>query len=387
MRSKIKPDFHLPTQMFINPGMTGNIGEILSDLGSRAIIISTTSDLEKLERTIGQISSNLASHNIGCLIYDEIPAIPNNEFIDSAVYFTKKTNCDMVIGIGGIESINAAKAVSLLTQNYVFCEEIFTMEEEPEPPLPLICIPSHPLYGFEILPIFFIKDIHDNINKVYQNNLLYPHYSLFDTQIPSPAYEHDIGSICMSALALSAESLISQDINEFTNTYALKSIDLIFKNVVKAFKDPHNIQVRNPLMTSSILSGIAFTTSYLSASLAMGLAISSRTNISLAVAMSVLIPQIMEYNLTASPGRYVQMAKVMDEDVREITVIEAAIKAIEAVRKLSLEVDIPQRLSQLGIAKSEFSAIANIAMEYSFIKNSPRNFNQDEIETILNSAF
>lgn len=367
--------------------MTGNIGEILSDLGSRAIIISTTSDLEKLERTIGQISSNLASHNIGCLIYDEIPAIPNNEFIDSAVYFTKKTNCDMVIGIGGIESINAAKAVSLLTQNYVFCEEIFTMEEEPEPPLPLICIPSHPLYGFEILPIFFIKDIHDNINKVYQNNLLYPHYSLFDTQIPSPAYEHDIGSICMSALALSAESLISQDINEFTNTYALKSIDLIFKNVVKAFKDPHNIQVRNPLMTSSILSGIAFTTSYLSASLAMGLAISSRTNISLAVAMSVLIPQIMEYNLTASPGRYVQMAKVMDEDVREITVIEAAIKAIEAVRKLSLEVDIPQRLSQLGIAKSEFSAIANIAMEYSFIKNSPRNFNQDEIETILNSAF
>lgn len=387
MASQIKPDFHLPTKMFIGPDTISNIGEIISGLGSRAIIIATTSDIEKLEKTISQINANLTAKNIGCLIYDEIPDTPNNEFIDSAVYFTKKTNCDMVIGVGGIESINAAKAISLLTQNYLFCEEIFENTSPLEAPLPLICVPSHPLFGFEILPIFFIQDIHEKVKKVYQNNVLFPQYSIFDSKIPSPAYEHEIGSLGMSALALSAESLISQEINEFTNTYALKSIDLTFKNIIKAFKDPHNLQVRTPLLTASILSGIAFTTSYLSASLSIGLAIASRTHISLAEAIAVMIPQIMEYNLTTSPGRYVQMAKVMDEDVREITVIEAAIKAIEAIRKLSTEVDIPQRLSQMGIAKSEFSTIANISMQYSFLKNSPRNFNSSEIETILNSAF
>jgi alcohol dehydrogenase class IV len=95
----------------------------------------------------------------------------------------------------------------------------------------------------------------------------------------------------------------------------------------------------------------------------------------------------MEYNLTSSPGKYVQMSKVMDEDVKDITVIEAAIKAVEGVRKLEIDVDIPQRLSSFEINKSDFSRVAEIAMTYPFLENAPRPLTKNEIETILIAAY
>jgi len=81
------------------------------------------------------------------------------------------------------------------------------------------------------------------------------------------------------------------------------------------------------------------------------------------------------------------MSKVMDEEIRDITVIEAAIKAVEAVRKLEIDVDIPQRLYQFEIAKSEFTKVAEIAMSYPFLANAPRVLTKDEIETILIAAY
>jgi alcohol dehydrogenase class IV len=382
----IFPDFHLPTRVFINPNVLEDAGQIISPLGSRAVIITTSTDLGKMEGVIESLSSRISSSGTSCIVYDEIPEIPNTEFIDSAAYFCKRTNCDLVIGFGGIESINAAKAVSLLTNNFLFCDDLFS-DPVVSPPVNLVTIPTHPIFGFEIMPLFYITDIHDFLKKVYRNNYLYPATTLIDPNISINTNEEETASAGICSLAIATESIVSKVTNDFTNTYSLKAMDLIFKNLTHAYRDPRNPQPRHPLAVASVLSGVAFNTSYLSLSLAIGMALSSKSNISMDKAMALILPHVMEYNLTASPGRYVQMAKVMDEDVREITVIEAAIKAIEGVRRIEMDVDIPQRLSQLGILKSEFTSVAEIASKYPFIENAPRPLSRDEIETILIAAY
>ena len=107
----IFPDFHLPTKVFISPDILDDAGEIITPFGKRAIIVTTSADLEKMESSVAELQAKVASSGTACIVYDEIPETPNTEFIDSAVYFAKRTNCDLIIGFGGIESINAAKAV------------------------------------------------------------------------------------------------------------------------------------------------------------------------------------------------------------------------------------------------------------------------------------
>jgi alcohol dehydrogenase len=380
------PDFHLPTRVFINPGILESAGDIISPLGSRAVIITTSTDLEKMEGPIQALASSVTAAGTACMVYDEIPEIPNTEFVDSAAYFCKRTNCDCIIGFGGIESINVAKAVSLLANNYLFCDDLFTAKKI-NPPITLVTVPTQPIFGFEIIPLFFITDIHDFSKKVYRNNHLYPAAAIIDPNIAVHLNEESTAAAGICSLAIATESIVSKVTNDFTNTYSLKAMDLIFKNLTHAYRDPRNPQPRYPLAVASVLSGVAFNTSYLSVSLALGMALSSKSSIPMDKAIALILPHVMEYNLTSSPGRYVQMAKVMDEDVREITVIEAAIKAIEGVRRIEMDVDIVQRLSQFGILKSEFTSVAETAVTYPFIENAPRPLNRDEIETILIAAY
>jgi alcohol dehydrogenase class IV len=387
LASEFIPDFHLPTEIYIRLDVINNIDSIIPKYGKRAVFITTSYDFLIYHQTIETISKILKKTNTGLIIYDDLPRYPSTEDIDVATSFTKKTNCDLIIGFGGVESISAAKAVSILANNYLFCNDLFNNPELPEKPVRFITIPACPIFGFEIAPIFFLDEIKNMTKQVYFNEALFPHATIIDPGISMSTDIDLIAKSSIASLAMSTESVISQNNNDIVNTYALKAIDMIFRNLSLSYKDQDNPAPRVYLSTASLMSGIAFSTAYSALALAISLAIASKTKITVDSAMSIIIPHIMEFNLTASPGKYVQMSKVMGEDVREITVIEAAIKAIEAIRKLESDINIPQRLSNYDLPKTAFKEIAELAMIYPFTKNTPRQINSNEIETILIAAY
>ncbi|MBN1531671.1 MAG: iron-containing alcohol dehydrogenase [Spirochaetes bacterium] len=384
---ELKPDFHLPTEIFIRMDIMKTIAGVVGRYGSRSVLITTSPDFEVFQKIIEKISDSLKEADIGCIIYDELPPSPNTEDIDFAINFLKKTNCNMVIGFGGIESLNAAKAVSLLLDNYLFCDELLSTRDLPQPPIPFVSVPAYPTMGFEIAPFFFITEIKNLTKRVYFNESIYPVATIVDPLISLLVDEEKAMKSSISTLSLSAESVISKTNNEIINTYALKAIDMTFRHLPVAYREAKNAAPRLFLSTASVMSGIAFSTALLSATMAISLAITSKAEINLDDAMCVILPHIMEFNLTSSPGKYVQMSKVMGEDVKEITVIEAAIKAVEAIRRLEADLNIPLRLSNYGISKSVFGEIADLASGYPFISNTPRELQKSEIETILIAAY
>ena len=381
------PDFHLPTEIYIQEEILSSISPIISKFGTRAILVTTSSDFELFQVLIENIVNNLKENDVGCIIYDGLPSNPNTEEIDLAVGFLKKTNCDLIIGFGGINSINAAKAISLLINNFIFCNDLFSNPKLSSPPMNFITVPAYPISGFEIVPLFFAEEIHKLSYQVYENQALYPLATIVDPSFSLIIDEEMAMKTAISTLAISTESIISKNNNEIINTYALKAIDMTFRNLPLVFREPQNSTPRSFLSTASVMSGIAFSIAYLSVTLAISLALSSITDMTLEDGMSIILPHIMEFNLTSSPGKYVQMSKVMGEEVKDITVIEAAIKAVEAIRRLESDVNIPLRLSNYNIAKSAFSDIAQLASSYPFLDNSPREITQSEIETILVAAY
>lgn len=382
-----EPDLHLPTEIYILQDSINSMSDVVSRHGSRAILVTTTSDIEIFHQEIDSLSTTLRQSGIGCMIYDQLPPIPNTEDIDIAVSFCKKTNCDLIIGFGGPQSIHSAKAICLLTSNYIFCHDLFKNPQLPKAPLPLVTVPAYPVYGFEVMPMLVLEEIYEHTRKAYFNRILFPAATVVDPQLSLKATDETVMKNALCALALSTEAVISKQNNDIINTFALKAIDFTFRNLGTIYNDSQNIVPRQYIATASVMSGIAFSGTFLSASMAIALAIASRCDLDMESAMCVIAPHIMEFNLTTAPGKYVQMSKVMGEDVRDITVIEAAIKSVEAIRKLSADISIPQRLSHYNVEKNEFRTLANLALNYPFISNAPRPLTRDEIETILIAAY
>ena len=274
MSDIISPEFHLPTEIYIKQGIIKNAAAISSKFGSRIVIVTVSTDFEIYQEALSEIFRYFKNTNLGCIIYDELPGNPTTEDIDVAVSFIKKTKCDLIIGFGGVESINAAKAIALLIKNFIFCYDALHTKEILNPPARFITMPAYPSFGFEITPMFYIKEIHKLTNQIYYNLNLYPLAAIVDPELSLQIPDEKVLKTSASSLAVATESVISTMNNDVINTYALKAIDLTFRNLPVAYKESKNIVPRVNLSTASVMAGIAFSVSFLSVSLAMALAIS-----------------------------------------------------------------------------------------------------------------
>ncbi|EPG75736.1 alcohol dehydrogenase, iron-dependent [Leptospira fainei serovar Hurstbridge str. BUT 6] len=364
------------------------MGSFVKNIGTRAVILSTQNELENMDE-FSIIKTSLEKHIDGVILYDNIEKEPTLKELDTAAYFARISNANCIIGYGSYESLNAAKLVSLLATNDTFAEDIFVAKRVPKlkRPVPLVLIPTHPIMGLECAPIATIYTDEDRTVRYFTHEYLFPELVIADAKIGAFMTSADVAKVGVGILAAAVDSILSKYSNELTNSSALRAIEIIYKNLVPAIRDPKNLQYRNAIFGASLLVGMSHSSSSLGLCYALSLASSNLTNLDIFQAMSILLPHVMEYNLTSSAGKYVLIAKALDEDISNISVIEAAIKAVEGIRKIYIELKIPQRLSEYEVRKIDLPGIASLASSFPFLDCLPRELPKNEIETILVAAF
>ncbi|WCL48572.1 iron-containing alcohol dehydrogenase [Leptospira sp. GIMC2001] len=380
-------NFNFPPKIHFEIDCTYKSGTLVKNVGSRIILLSTQSEMENPdELTI--IKTSLEKHADGVIVYDDIEKVANFKDLDSASYFARIANANCIVVYGGFESINAGKAIALLATNDCFAEELFGGRKAiKNPPLPLVVIPTRPVMGNEASPFLTITDDRDRNRKYISHEWLFPTMIICDPKISVGLSTSDIAKTGIAILSAAVDSLLSKYSNDLTNSNALRAIELVSKNIIPAIRESKNMGSRSALYSASLLTGIAQSVSSLGLCYALSLSASTITNLDIYQSMAILLPHVMEYNLTSSAGKYVHIAKALDEDVSNISVIEAAIKAVEGIRKIYLELKIPQRLSEYEVKKIDLPGIATLASTYSFLDSLPRELPKNEIETILVAAY
>jgi alcohol dehydrogenase len=380
-------NYHFPTKIHFETDCAYKVGTFVKNFGNRILLVSTQREMENIEE-LQVIRNSLEKYADGVILYDDIEDRATISDIDTATYFARITNSDCVVAYGSFETLNAAKAISLLAPNAMFAEEAIIQKKQIlKNPLPLIVIPTEPVLGNECSPFFTVLDDSDSSRKYISHENLFPSLIITDPKISLHMSSIEIAKTGVAILASAVDSILSKYSNEMTNSSALRAIELVSKNILLATKDPRNITAKSAIFYASLLAGMAQSVSSLGLCYALSLASENLTNLDIFQAMSILLPHVMEYNLTTSAGKYVLIAKALDEDVSNISIIEAAIKAVEGIRKIYLELRIPQRLSEYEVKKMELPGIASLASTFPFLDSLPRELPRNEIETILIAAY
>ena len=183
------------------------------------------------------------------------------------------------------------------------------------------------------------------------------------------------------------ESYISAASNPVSDALALRAIEFIGKNLRTVFLNREDLTTRSNLMMASVLVGFSLLTSKPGSCEAMALALSAKSGIYQNIAHAIILPHVMEFNLTTAPNKYVQIAKALGEDISNITVVEAAIKAIEGVRKLLFDLKVPQKLSDYKVNKEDLPLISSVARRYSFLNYTPTPISKEDILNIMLTAY
>ena len=178
-----------------------------------------------------------------------------------------------------------------------------------------------------------------------------------------------------------------------SSAYATAAIRLLAENVETATRNGKDKQARYSMALASTMAGIAFSNSMVGAVHAIGHALGGVCHVPHAVAMTILLPHVMRYNLSHCRAGYAELLPYlvgMDaaQSVPASERAEAAIEALEKLcRNLAAICGIPLTLKDAGVSPDSFAQVAQVAINDGALIVNPRTADENQVIEILKAAY
>ncbi len=382
-------DFFIPTRIVFGADTLPRVGELAGRFGDKVIILAENSGFLKDTGIIEKIKTYIESSVSKVILYDKLTASSDNTDVDDAVKLIKDARANVVVGVGGSIALSVAKVAASLASKELAKEEFKVVRDYVRRKrVSYIEVPTTHSVTWGISSKAYVKDATDKVRKPYVDPESYADVILVDPRLTTTLPLNYTAVIGLDGIAHAFEAYISRASTPMSDAFAVKAMEFLSINLKRIMAEPGNITIRTNLCMGGLLASLAVANSSAGLSFAIGMAMNSVWETYQPLGSAIMLPHVMEFNLTAAANKFVQIAMALGEKVFDITVIEAAIKAIEAIRKLMMDLQISQRLSEYeGISREQLDKVAAIASQYDFLVNLPRPATRDEILTILQAAY
>lgn len=376
-------EFQIPTNIIYGNDSLQRIPEIAASNGEKVVIVS-----DKMASDMGitnKIKRLLEGYAYNIIIF-EVPTNADTKHLFEGVNITKNSRADVVIGVGGENVLSVAKFIAQFSTHELTKEEQKSHRKLTMKKVKYIEVPSVQTVSWGILPIGYIIDETDKIKKPYIDKDSIASALIIDPLITEEVSLNDVICSGLQAIAYSFDAYISKKANPISDSYSLKAIEYLSVNLKRLALEPANTKIKGNLSMGALLASLAIYSSSLGTSSACAMGLEAVANLSQAVGTSVILPHIMEFNLTAAANKFIQIAMALGEKVADITVIEAAIMAIESIRRMMMDLHIQQRLSEYGITQDKLENASKIGSQYDFLSYIPRPAGRNELNEIFSAA-
>ena len=323
------------------------------------------------------------------VVYDKVAANPPIKIVDAGAQLYLSEKCDGVIGFGGGSSMDTAKSIGVVASNggsilqYEWADPQPIKQRIP----PTICVPTTSGTGSEVTLWAVITD---PVRKIKFNVGGTPSIgawmALIDPEMTfdlPPAVTAGTG---MDALTHAIECYTCAYAQPLPDSVALNAMEYVAKHLRVAFAQGHNAEARYGMSMAAMLGALAYGTESAGAAHAMSQSAGGVHDVPHGALTARLMGPVMEYNYLGEPQKFARIAQALGEDIRGLSVWSAAEKAVEAVYRLTEEVEIPT-LQELGFKEEEIPYLAQIAFADPQTIGNPRDLTQKAYENIWARAF
>ncbi len=376
-----------PTRIQFGVGSISNLGRTVQDFKGSNVFLVIDPGLVKAG-IVSQITAPLDAAAIPYTLYDHIDPEPGLKLADKGYKLAKANGCDCVIGAGGGSAMDVAKAVAILLTNGGKAADYLGLDKIPKAGAPKIMVPTSAGTGAEVtFTAVFINE--KTGSKGGMNGApLYPEAAILDPALTLSLPPRVTAYTGIDALTHAIEAYTSIQAHIISEMYSLEAIDLISRNLPKAYANGANLEARSAMLMGSLLGGKALATAGVGLVHAMAYPMGGMFGIAHGLANAVLLPYVIEYNLIGNLEKFAILASVLGKKTDEVTTREAAERCVEALFELNADVGIPATLEDLDIPADQIPEMARIALTVTRpVENNPRQPTLDDVINIYQMAY
>lgn len=322
--------------------------------------------------------------------YLGVESEPTDQYVKEALVIFRKNNCDLIISIGGGSCIDTAKAVAVLASNDGGIDEFVGGKRiADQPAVPHLAIPTTAGTGSEATDVTVITHQDTLVKMMIKQPAFMPAVAIVDPVLTLSSPKTVTAATGIDALSHALEAYLSKKAHPMTDMLALSAMGLIVGNIKDAYTDGENVGARAKMSLGSLQAGMAFSNASVCLVHGMSRPIGALFHVPHGVSNAMLLPAVLEFSKTSCMERLADLGRIFEPD-QKISNEEAADVAVESVKRLCAELDIPN-LKGWGIDEKEFDLaigkMAKDAIDSGSPENNPRVPTFQELEDLYRFCY
>ena len=369
-------------EIIFGRGSLSQLGESVIRIGASKVFLVSDADVIKA----GWV--DLAVHYLHAAgleteIFSSLTTNPKDVEVTEGVRQYQASGCDGIVAVGGGSPTDVAKAVAILATNGGILQDYEGINKIRLPLPPMVIAPTTAGAGSEVSQFTIIVDTARKLKMSIISKSLVPDIAIVDPELVQTMDVKLAAATGLDAFTHGIESYVSLAATPLTDIHALKSIQLVSRNLRQAVADRHDMEANTNMSMASLTAGLAFSNAILGATHAMTHQVDGLIDQHHGETNASILPFVMEFNLSACPERFRDIAVAMGEDVTGLSTMEAAELAVVAVRQLIRDIGLAKGLGEIGLTEEFIPLLSKNALKDACLVTNPRPASREDIAAIF----
>lgn len=371
--------YHLPVNLVFGRGTSDSIGEQAAARGKRALIV-TGGTSTKRSGLLQKTQDLLKANGVSSVLFDQVSPNPLTTTIYDGAELAVREGIDIVIGLGGGSSLDAAKGIAFHAVNGGDINDFIFGRRQSDRALPVIAVPTTCGTGSEGNGFAVMTNPETMDKKSLRCNAIIPACSIVDpllmTTLPKPV----LVSVGFDALCHNLEAFLSRIGSPLTTTQALEGLRLCARSLVRVTNDPSDLDGWDDLCLASLLGGMVIHAAGVTAAHSMEHPASGLRDIVHGRGLAALTPVICEESAHAAPEKFAAVSRLLGgRDEKDCA---------ERLRILLDALDLRTTLRQQGVTDADVDWMAEncIRVGAAGLANHPVQFGKDDLKRLYRKA-
>ncbi len=338
---------------------------------------------------IAQISDalkTLQQHGITIAINGSIAGEPSFADFEKLLQEARAFEADSIVGIGGGSVMDTAKLIAAQLKNTQTTAEVVGIRNLKQRSTYMACIPTTSGTGSEVSPnALFVDDTGAKVGVI--SPFLVPDAAYIDPALTVSVPAAITASTGIDALTHCLEAYANNFAHPVIDLIALEGVRLVARYLRRACEDGNDMEARAQVALGSMYGGMCLGPVNTAAVHALSYPLGVSYHVPHGLSIALLLPYVMEFNLSAAPARYAQLALALGAEPGH-SEEETARRGIKQIRQLIQDCQLPASLEELNIPYDSIDKMAEDALKIQrLLKNNVRVLTQKDAADIYRAAF
>ena len=387
-------NYSLPPSIQFGAGAVENLAEHIRSFDGKKPLIVTDEGVTNagiLAKTV----EPLEKAKIDYAFFDAVQPNPTDLSVLEGLELYQAEGCDVVVAVGGGSVMDAAKGIRILTthepplENYYL--DVGGIDRITSNLPALICIPTTAGTGSEVSQGSIITDTSGRTTEGHRKRALGTPYNMASVALLDP--ELTVGmppgltaATGMDAVTHGVEAYVATRYHPIAEGVALQALKILGKNIRQAYHHGEDLEARGEMLIASAMAAFSFQKG-LGAVHSLAHQLSTEANIPHGIANAILLPDVMDFNMSHAAEGYADIAAALGVDASGMSTQDAADAAIAEIRALNEEFAIPKGLGIAGLKWERIPKIAKDAMLDHCHKSNPRSCTEADMQDLFEASF